>query len=168
MHPIFFSGKHFPRKKKKFNSVTNKTKYRRFRACIRISRSELCFFSNRRSAKLRRASSTWLRSSWVPRWGSNSQTCRPTWPFKVLSQGSSPPATFSFHIIQFSFNSQLSLWVDSLNFFDHVLQSTVFPSILLHIFAYSWRLLLQINDHVLIILVKFFTFFVLIFPLRLF
>ena len=81
----------------KLKQARKKEKLNRFRIVgtwdqtwMRMRRSELWRFSNRRSEKPRRASSICWSSSGVPSSGWNSQTWRPKWPFKVLSHVSLP------------------------------------------------------------------------------
>ena len=68
---------------------------------MRIIRSELCLLWKRFLVKFSRAASISASCSGDPSLGSNSQTCRPTWPFSVLSHGLPPSAIFSFHIFRY-------------------------------------------------------------------
>ena len=68
---------------------------------MRIIRSELCFLWKRFLVKFSRAASISASCSGDPSLGSNSQTCRPTWSFSVLSHELPPSAIFSFHIFRY-------------------------------------------------------------------
>lgn len=70
----------------------------RRRTCSRMRRSALCFMSKRFLWKASRAFSTSAISSGVPRSGSYSHTCRPTWLFVVRNHGFPPSAILSLHI----------------------------------------------------------------------